>query len=106
MKQLITSLIIFMALGLNACTIHKIKIDQGNVYDDQKVATLQIGMSKEQVRFILGSPLIMDPFHAQRWDYIHTLKNSKGETRSQKMTLYFNNGSLTQIDKDSQKITD
>lgn len=85
------------ALGLGACTRvprfvneYKIDVQQGNVVTQEMVSQLRSGQTKDQVRFILGTPLLMDVFHANRWDYIYRLhKGSTGETDEQKLTLFF-----------------
>ena len=59
--------IIGFALILTSCSIHKIDIQQGNVIEVDKVDQLALGMTTKQVRFLLGSPAIHDPFHRDRW---------------------------------------
>ncbi|MBI5450043.1 MAG: outer membrane protein assembly factor BamE [Gammaproteobacteria bacterium] len=69
-------LILILAVGTllqGGCAIHTPEIQQGNIIDDKAVATLRPGMTRSQVRFVLGNPALKDPFHANRWDYIYTL---------------------------------
>ena len=78
---------------LTACAefpgVYKIDIDQGDVITQEMVDQLQPGMTKRQVRFIMGTPLITDTFNQQRWDYIHSHQPG-GEARQQKrLTLLF-----------------
>ncbi len=54
---------------------YKIDVQQGNVLTQDMVAQLKPGQTREQVRFILGSPLIADIFHRQRWDYVYRFRN-------------------------------
>ena len=56
---------------LSACSIHKIDVQQGNVITKETLKKLNIGMGKKQVSRLLGTPLINDPFHKDRWDYIY-----------------------------------
>lgn len=59
--------------------LYRVEIQQGNVIDQPMLAQLEIGMTKEQVSFILGTPVLIDPFNNNRWDYIYTFKSgSKG----------------------------
>ena len=67
-------LILFISLLFTACSVYKIDIQQGNALDAKKVEQLQLGMSKQQVTFLLGSAMLMDAFHKERWDYIYRLE--------------------------------
>ena len=74
-----TLALLFAALLLSACnaiTPYKLEIPQGNQITTEQVAQLKVGMTRAQVRFVLGTPLLEDPFHASRWDY--PLSNAKG----------------------------
>ncbi len=77
---------------------HKIEIRQGNLITQDMRARIKLGMSESQVKSVLGAPLIADPYHAGRWDYLYRLdKQGKNEV-DQRLTLYFDNGVLTRID--------
>lgn len=73
---------------------YRIDIQQGNFITQKEVAKLEKGMSKEQVRFILGTPLLQSPFHQNRWDYPYTYTKSNGETFQATYTVFFSNGAL------------
>ena len=81
-------------------TPHKIEIQQGNYVSQDMVSQLKPGMSREQVRFIMGTPLLTDIFHADRWDYIYWRQTSSGKRESRKLALYFESGRLARIDGD------
>lgn len=71
-------------------TEYKIDIQQGNVLTQDMVSQLRPGLTKDQVRFILGTPVLMDMFHANRWDYIYRLqKGSTGEVEMRQFSTYF-----------------
>jgi outer membrane protein assembly factor BamE len=71
-------------------TEYKIDIQQGNVLTQDMVTQLRPGLSKDQVRFILGTPVLMDMFHANRWDYVYRLqKGSTGEVEMRKFSTFF-----------------
>lgn len=79
---------------------HKIDIRQGNFVTQDMIAKLQPGMSRSQVRFALGTPLIVDPFHADRWDYVYML-HRKGELAEQRrVTVLFKGDQLERIEGD------
>lgn len=65
-------------------------IQQGNFISEEMLAQLKVGMTRDQVRFILGTPLLADIFHADRWDYPFRLARGNGETTSSRVTVFFN----------------
>jgi len=81
-------------------TPFRIEIQQGNYISQEMVAQLKPGMSKEQVRLALGTPLLADIFHADRWDYVY-YRDKPGEKRDQrKLTVFFEDGKLNRLDGD------
>jgi len=97
-KILILILVISLPAWLGACTAYRVDIQQGNTLDKEQVDQLQVGMTKQQVKFLLGTPLIQDPFHANRWDYVYSFKPGGGKLSSQHLTLYFDGNTLSRID--------
>ena len=101
-RILVLSLITSTTL-LSACTdwlpeAHKLDIQQGNTIKLEQVESLEIGMTKSEVRKIMGSPMLSDPFHNQRWDYIYRFIPNKGFERKSLLTLYFEDDMLVKID--------
>ncbi len=96
-KQLI--LITFLLLGLTSCTTYKPDVQQGNVIAEEAVARLRIGMSAEEVKSIVGTPLLQDDFQQQRWDYIFYLNKAGKQVERKDMTLFFKNNKLIRIQK-------
>ncbi len=68
---------------------YKIDVVQGNFVSREQAAALQPGMTRVQVRDILGTPLLMSMFHADRWDYVFTFKRQGNEPQSRKVTVHF-----------------
>ncbi len=81
-------------------TPYRIDIQQGNYISSEMVAQLRPGMSKEQVRLTLGTPLLTDIFHADRWDYIYWYEKAGAKPEQRKLTVYFEDGKLTRLDGD------
>src|SRR5262249_57459246 len=83
LRSILTTVVCVPALGACFLTPHKIDVQQGNYLDVQTVSKLKPDMTRSQVRFLLGTPLISDPFHPERWDYVYldfragTLKQQK-----------------------------
>lgn len=70
---------------------YKIDVQQGNVLTQDMVAQLKPGQTREQVRFLLGTPLVADVFHQWRWDYIYSYKNGQtGKVEMRKFSVFFN----------------
>jgi outer membrane protein assembly factor BamE len=78
--------------------LYKIEIQQGNVITQDMVDKLKPGMSRSQVRFALGSPLINDPFHENRWDYVYRLEQEGRLVEQRKLTVFFEGDKLVRID--------
>ena len=69
---------------------YRVEIQQGNVISAKQIEKLIPGTPRDEVRFILGTPLIEDPFHAQRWDYFYSLDPAKGEKVTQyRLSIWF-----------------
>ena len=82
-------------------TPYKIDIQQGNYISQEMVGGLKPGMSKEEVKLALGTPLLTDIFHADRWDYLYW-REKPGEKREQrKLTVFFEDGKLMRLDGDT-----
>ena len=96
-----------LLLSLSACSIdpvlnvlpepYKVTIQQGNVITQEMVEKLKPGMTKSQVRFVLGSPPIADMFHANRWDYVYTIKEGHKVKENRKLALFFENDLLARV---------
>lgn len=78
-------------------TPFRVDVQQGNFISQEQVALLKEGMTRDQVRFVLGSPLLTDVFHADRWDYAFRVQKGSGETTSSKVTVFFKNDKLARF---------
>ncbi len=74
-------LAITIAISLSACSswVYRIDIPQGNFLEQKDINKLQVGMNKEQVKFVLGSPVVEDAFNNDTWHYIYLLKSGRSE---------------------------
>lgn len=84
----------------NAITPYRIEIVQGNFISKEQVAALQKGMSREQVRQILGTPLVTSLFHDNRWDYVFTLKRQGVEPQRRQLTVFFAGEGMDRVEGD------
>ena len=84
----------------NVVTPYKVEVVQGNFVSREQVEALQPGMSRQQVRDILGTPLVTSVFHADRWEYVFTIKRPGVESQIRKLTVYFNGDSFARAEGD------
>lgn len=92
----ILPLLLFLALA--ACAPYKMDVRQGNLITADQREKLKTGMTRMQVQLLLGAPLLADPFHPNRWDYVYRLEHSREVVQQQRLTLYFEGDKLTRID--------
>ena len=93
-----------LALLLSGClTVYKTEIQQGNVVTQEMIDKLKPGMTRSQVRFVMGTPLIVDPFHQDRWDYYYYLRRANETTgETQRVTVVFKNDLLIAVQGDTR----
>ncbi len=97
-----------LGLGLAAfasgCVYH-INIQQGNYLDQGAVNQIQTGMTRSQVRYLLGTPLAADPFTKDRWDYIYYLKKGRsGHVDTRRVTVFFDGDKVASLTKPSDAV--
>ena len=106
MRRVLILIISLLSSQFIISCAYKPDVQQGNTFDDKQVSQLKVGMSRQQVVFIMGTALLKDPFHKDRWDYIYTLAKGKAKAERRLLTLYFKNNRLSKIDKSQiKKIT-
>jgi len=97
------ALILAAPIALAACSPpqiikpYRMEIQQGNYISQEMVSKLKLGMSKDQVRFVLGTPLVTDIFHADRWDYVYYRDTQRGGREERKIAVVFENGKLARV---------
>jgi outer membrane protein assembly factor BamE len=97
----IRAILVTLAVSLTASAcVYRINIQQGNFLDQKDVDQVKDGMTRSQVRYLLGTPMVADSFDKERWDYIYYLK--KGRSRhvdSRRVTVYFDGDKVAKLDK-------
>lgn len=89
-----------LTLPLGPLTPYKIDIQQGNVVTQEMISKVQPGMSRSQVRFALGTPLVADIFHNDRWDYVYQYQKAGAVTEHRRIVVHFKEDKLVRIDGD------
>ena len=97
MKSLLA--VILLALGVSACStvkkvVYRIDVPQGNYLEQDKVAQLQVGMTQEQVVYLLGAPVLKDMFAQNRWSYVFIEREGHNEPIQHTLQVYFNQKGL------------
>lgn len=99
--QMQKALVFLAILALTGCSnfgfpgVYKIDIQQGNIVTQEQINQLRPGMTRKQVRFLLGTPLLTDSFNQERWDYYYSLKPGKGEREQKRLSLFFQGDQLS-----------
>ena len=83
---------------LVSCSSYKMDIRQGNYVTADMRDKLKVGLSRQQVKYVLGTPMISDAFHADRWDYVYMLEHAGKLVERRRLTLYFNGDKLARIE--------
>ena len=97
-KYLFIALLAVLTLNTGCKLIYKQNVQQGNAHEQDDLDQVELGMSKKQVSYLLGTPAIHDPFHQDRWDYISMLSRRGGEPVRRLVTLTFENDLLVATD--------
>lgn len=83
---------------LGFITPYRVEVVQGNVVTKEMLAQLHEGLTREQVRYALGSPLLTDLFHADRWDYVFSIRRQGAEPQERRVTVYFEQDRVSRYD--------
>ena len=102
------SVLIILLSGCNKDKIpgvYRIDIQQGNAVDQEMINKLKPGMSKSQVAYVLGTPLIIDTFHPNRWDYVYSFHPGNGVREQRTLTVYFTDDEkLSHLEGDTRTV--
>jgi outer membrane protein assembly factor BamE len=103
MRKIIPVFVLLLA-GCSASqipmTVHKVDIQQGNMVTQDMVAKLKPGMTRAQVRFVLGTPLVVDPFRNDRWDYVYVYQKAGVITEQRRLAVFFKDDKLERVEGD------
>jgi outer membrane protein assembly factor BamE len=98
MKKILSTIALLLCLsGCSLIHVHKMDVEQGNILTPDLVNKVHPGLSKEQVRETLGTPMLINTFNDNRVDYVYTFKPAYGEYQEKTVTLVFRNGVLKEI---------
>jgi outer membrane protein assembly factor BamE len=93
-------LTVIVAAALAAC-VYRIDIQQGNLLDDEDIVQVEVGMTRSQVQFLLGTPMVADSFHRDRWDYAYYYRRGRSPDAVKRwLVVYFEDDRVARIDRE------
>ena len=96
---------VIVVLGglLSGGCVYQAALSQGNLLDQEDIDQVEVGMTRGQVRFLLGTPMIDDPFHEDRWDYVYFFRIGRNKAAFKRwISVYFDGDNVTEIVKDQE----
>ena len=98
--QSLRMLLLLSVLALAGC-VYRIDIQQGNLVDQEDIDQVEVGMSRSAVQFLLGTPMVADSFHQERWDYPYYLKRGRSrEIERRWFIVYFEGDQVVRLERD------
>lgn len=100
MQRFALLLILVVATSLTSGCVYSLAVQQGNLVDQEKVDQVTVGMTRNQVRFLLGTPLVNDSFNRDRWDYLYYIKQGRKQAQEKHwITVYFENDEVINLER-------
>jgi outer membrane protein assembly factor BamE len=90
---------LLLALVLAGC-VYRMDVQQGNLLDAEQVDQVEVGMTRSQVRFLLGTPMVIDSFDADRWDYVYSLRRGRtGDVIRRHLVVWFEGDKVSRVEE-------
>ena len=99
------SILVFLlfAVALSSGCVYRASIAQGNLIKQDDLDQVEVGMTRNQIRFLLGTPMIDDPFHTDRWDYVYYLKIGRKDAGFKRwVSIFFADDRVSEIRKEQE----
>jgi outer membrane protein assembly factor BamE len=106
LKRLSILTYVMVLAGCSFPGVHRVEVQQGNIMDAEMVSKLQLGMTKSQVRYIMGTPIIADTFNQDRWDYYYSNQTGNRLKKRESVTVFFINEKVSRIDNNLEGKTE
>ena len=101
MRKNLSLTVTLTALLLASGCVYQAALSQGNLLDQEDVDQVEVGMTRGQIRFLLGTPMIDDPFHENRWDYVYFLRIGRDKAIFKRwVSVYFEDENVSEVIKD------
>ena len=100
------SVILALATGIllvSSGCVYRANISQGNIVEEEDLDQVEVGMTRNQVRCLLGTPMIDDPFHSNRWDYVYYVKIGRNDATAKRwVTILFEDETVSEIQRNRE----
>ena len=101
-RILLTTAVVLLSLCLDAC-VYRIDIQQGNLLKQKDIDRVEVGMTRSQVQFLLGTPMVEDAFHRNRWDYAYYFRRGRSRDVTRRwLIVYFDGDRVAKIEQDAK----
>ena len=105
-KSIALALVLCLLVGSTGC-VYRANISQGNIVEEEDLDQVEVGMTRNQVRFLLGTPMIADPFHQDRWDYVYYVKIGRNDASAKRwVTILFDGETVEDIQRNRELAED
>ena len=98
MRNIFILSILILTTALSSGCVYRSGIIQGGQLDERAIKRVEVGMDRDQVRRLLGTPAVQDAYHPDRWDYVYYTLNMKNSKQAERVSVYFDNGQVTKIE--------
>lgn len=107
-RPILLSVLLLASAGCSTPLLspYKMEIRQGNYVTQEMRERLKIGMTRAQVRYALGTPMVADPFHTKRWDYVYMLEQRGEVVQRQHLAVFFDGDNLVRVEEGGKLLTD
>ena len=103
MRHRLTLFVVLVFALLSSGCIYQVALSQGNLLEQEDIDQVEVGMTRGQVRFLLGTPLVDDPFHENRWDYVYYLRVGRDKAALKRwISIYYDGDNVTEIVEDQE----
>ncbi len=103
MRKNLSLIVTLTALLLTSGCVYQAALSQGNLLDQEDVDQVEVGMTRGQIRFLLGTPMIDDPFHENRWDYVYFLRIGRDKAIFKRwVSVFFEGENVSEVIKDQE----
>ena len=103
MRRFLVAALLITTLAFGSGCVYRASISQGNLIKQEDLDQVEVGMTRNQVRFLLGTPLVDDPFHAARWDYVYFVRIGRDPATFKRwVTIEFENDLVVEIREDQE----
>ena len=103
MRKLLISVLLCFSLLISSGCVYRASIAQGNLIKQEDLDQAEVGMTKNQIRFLLGTPMIDDPFHSERWDYVYYLVLGRDDAIQKRwVSIFFAGDHVSEIRKEQE----